>query len=361
MAEHLALYRKYRPSVFADVVGQDHIIKVLQGQIKTGKMSHAYLLSGTRGTGKTTTARIFAKAVNCLTPKNGEPCGKCEACKVFGATTDIIEIDAASNNKVDEIRELRENIRFAPMSLKYKVYIIDEVHMLTDSAFNALLKTLEEPPAHAIFILGTTEPQKLPATILSRCIKFNFRLISTEILEKYLSKIFKAEGVECEPEALHLIASLGEGSCRDTLTIADMCASFCENSITYEKAREVLSCIDTNEVLVIAVALIEKNFDKVFKTFHTLLKSGKGSNILARELLTAFKNAFIAKNTKDANKILKLPADLFETTTKIGLGTDNKTLSQIIEILIMFDDGAKTSLISPDVLFEAMLIRILNL
>lgn len=359
-AQHLTLYRKYRPMRFEDIVGQDHIIKVLQGQVETGALSHAYLFSGTRGTGKTSSAKVFAKAVNCLA-QTGKPCGKCEACKQFATATDIIEIDAASNNGVDEIRVLRENIKFTPMNLKYKIYIIDEVHMLTGSAFNALLKTLEEPPAHAIFILATTEPQKLPATILSRCIKFTFRLISENVLQKFLEDIFKKEGIPCEKEAANLIAQLGEGSARDALTIADMCASFCDGKITFSKAREVLSCVSFDEVLRLAGGIAGKNTKEVFDVFYSLSAAGKGSNILVKELVQVFKNVFVAKNAADANKLLLLPPQSFAALQKIAGQTENQKIVQIIETLLGFDSASKQSQISPDILFEATLVRLLCL
>ena len=232
--EHLALYRKYRPTTFEEVVGQEHITKALAHQIASGKLAHAYLFTGSRGIGKTSVARILAKAVNCLDNQNGSPCGKCASCLRLEKEADInvIEIDAASNNRVDDVRELREKVKFLPINAKYKVYIIDEVHMLTDNAFNALLKTLEEPPSHVIFILATTEVHKLPATILSRCIRFDFRLLSIENLTKILSNVLTSEGIKYEKEALKMIAQSGEGSVRDTLSIADCVVAYCDGEIT---------------------------------------------------------------------------------------------------------------------------------
>ena len=206
---HLTLYRKYRPQTFEEIIGQDHISKTLYNQVKSGKISHAYLFSGSRGTGKTSTARIFARAINCENVDGVMPCQTCATCKALLEPTnlDIVEIDAASNNRVDEIREIRDKIKFLPTNGKYKVYIIDEVHMLTDSAFNALLKTLEEPPAHVVFILGTTEIHKLPATILSRCLKFDFKLVSADELAKHLKNIFDKENVKYDEKAIDVIVS----------------------------------------------------------------------------------------------------------------------------------------------------------
>ena len=209
----LALYRKYRPVVFGDVIAQEHVTRTLINQVKHGRVTHAYLFTGSRGTGKTTCARIFARAVNCLSPVDGSPCGKCEVCRALSGAgnIDIIELDAASNNGVDQIRDIVDNVQYPPVAGKYKVYIIDEVHMLTASAFNALLKTLEEPPSHAIFILATTEVHKLPATVLSRCMRFDFRLVPQPTLKEYLRRVYAAENVTADEEALDLIAAAADG------------------------------------------------------------------------------------------------------------------------------------------------------
>ena len=238
---YLALYRKFRPNTFDEVIGQDHIIKTLKNQIEMKQISHAYLFCGSRGTGKTSVAKIFAKAVNCQNPQNGSPCFECEVCKNLQNSNniDIIEIDAASNNRVDEIRDLRDKVKYPPIYGKYKVYIIDEVHMLTDSAFNALLKTLEEPPKHIIFILATTEPQKLPATILSRVLRFDFKLVGQQKLEDLIKNIFKKSNISFDNESISLIAKSGNGSVRDALSIADMCSSFSNNNIKYNDVLAV--------------------------------------------------------------------------------------------------------------------------
>ena len=219
-----ALYRTWRPERFSDVVGQEAIVSTLVRQVESGRIAHAYLFSGSRGTGKTTTAKILARAINCAHPLPGaDPCGTCEACQsiLTEQSMDVVEIDAASNNGVDEIRDLREKIQYPPSVGRYKVYIVDEVHMLSTGAFNALLKTLEEPPAHAVFILATTEPQKLPATILSRCQRFDFRRIPARLIEERLEKVLKASGVKAESEAIQLIARSAEGGMRDALSLLD--------------------------------------------------------------------------------------------------------------------------------------------
>lgn len=222
-----ALYRKYRPTTFSEVVGQEHITETLKNQLSSDKIFHAYLFTGTRGTGKTTCAKILAKAVNCLSPKNGDPCGECEACRgiLNGENTDIAEIDAASNNGVDDIRSLRDQVNFAPAASKYRIYIIDEVHMLSDNAFNALLKTLEEPPAHVIFVLATTEVHKLPATILSRCQRFDFHRIDSKVIAERLKYVAKEENIEITDGAATLIAAAADGGMRDALSLLDLCVS----------------------------------------------------------------------------------------------------------------------------------------
>ena len=222
---YTALYRKFRPKTFSEVVGQEHVTQTLKNQIKSGRVGHAYLLTGGRGTGKTSTARILARAINCLNPQDGEPCNECEICKanLEGTLTDVIEMDAASNNSVEDIRSIKEKINFLPTLAKYRVYIIDEVHMLSTGAFNALLKTLEEPPEHVKFILATTEPQKLLATILSRCQRFDFKKISNEDLIKRMKVVCEESGIQITEPALNIIATLSEGAARDALSILERC------------------------------------------------------------------------------------------------------------------------------------------
>ncbi len=311
---HVALYRKYRPKTFDEVIGQDHIVKTLQNQIMNDQIGHAYLFTGTRGTGKTSVAKIFAKSVNCLNPVRGSACGECENCKQLEQENDIniIEIDAASNNKVDDIRQIREKVKFMPVGAKYKVYIIDEVHMLSDSAFNALLKTLEEPPPFVIFILATTEVHKLPQTILSRCVRFDFRLVSVSELSKHLAKIFDKENITYDADSLKIIASAGEGSVRDTLSIADSISAFCQNDITKEKTLQVLGTTDHDLTLDFFEKINEKDVGAVLSYIDKIEKEGKNLAVFAKDLSRHARNLLVCKSCKDAGEILNLTDDVME-------------------------------------------------
>lgn len=323
-----ALYNKYRPQNFDEVVGQEHITKTLSNQVKSGNISHAYLFTGSRGTGKTSTARIFAKAINCLEPTNGSPCGKCSACQnVDSANVDIIEIDAASNNRVDEIREIRERVKFAPVNLKYKVYIIDEVHMLTDSAFNALLKTLEEPPKHVVFILGTTEVHKLPATILSRCIRFDFKLVSIQNLSKLLEGIFEKEKISADAEAIKLIASAGDGCVRDMLSIADCVAAFCANSnITSEKVNEVLGGADNQKLLKYCKDLFEGNIGEVLIDINNFCMQGTNLLMLIKDISVMIRNLLIIKTCPNFEEMIVVTKDLLLEMQDVARQTTEEKL-----------------------------------
>ena len=331
--EHLALYRKYRPKTFEEVVEQEHITKTLANQILAGKLNHAYLFTGTRGTGKTSIAKIFARAVNCENTKTGSPCGECETCKRLLNDNDIniVEIDAASNNKVDDIRELREKVKFAPIGAKYKVYIIDEVHMLSDSAFNALLKTLEEPPKYVIFILATTEVHKLPATILSRCVRFDFRLVSVAGLVKHLSKIFDNEGIKYEPEALKIIAAAGEGSVRDTLSIADCINAYSNGNITKEGTLKVLGTTDYELLIEFFDNLIEKNVGGILELISKMDSSGKNLGIFAKDIAKHARDLLTVKTCKKPNEILNLPDDVFEKFEAQAQKTNEKDLIRYMQ------------------------------
>lgn len=328
------LYRKYRPKNFEDVVGQEHITKTLANQIMNGKISHAYLFTGSRGVGKTSVAKIFAKAVNCEKNTTGSPCGECEVCQRLNKDDDIniIEMDAASNNKVDDVREIREKVKFAPIGSKYKVYIIDEVHMLTDSAFNALLKTLEEPPEYVIFILATTEVHKLPATILSRCVRFDFRLVSVSDLEKHLKKVFEKEGIECDSEALKIIATAGEGSVRDTLSIADCINAYCNGNITKEDALRILGTTDYDLLNLYFDKLYNKDIGGILSLINEIELSGKNLPVFAKDLSKHSRDLLVCKTCEKANDILSLPNDVFETMNKQAEMFSEKQLISFMRI-----------------------------
>ena len=259
--EYTALYRKYRPTVFSEMVGQDHITKTLKNQIISGRIGHAYLFNGGRGTGKTSAAKIFARAINCLNPKDGEPCNECEICKAMleGSLTDVVEMDAASNNSVEDIRAIRDEVNFLPTLAKNRIYIIDEVHMLSTGAFNALLKTLEEPPAHVKFILATTEPQKLPATILSRCQRFDFKRISEENIQKRLEIVCNQSGIDITKEALQVISILAEGAARDALSILERCSQEQEGTIDATLVKNLVGIPQTELVAKIVETIIKQN------------------------------------------------------------------------------------------------------
>ena len=315
---YLALYRKYRPTTFDGVIGQEHITTSLKNQIKNDAISHAYLFCGTRGTGKTSVAKIFAKSVNCENPVNGSACGKCKTCVALNdpSSLDILEIDAASNNRVDEIRELREKVKYPPVNGKFKVYIIDEVHMLTDSAFNALLKTLEEPPKHVVFILATTEVQKLPATILSRCLRFDFKLVGLSDLENHLKRIFKDSEISYDDSAVSLIARLGEGSVRDTLSIADMCVAYTNKNITYDAVLNAVGAIDKNALNSLAGHILKGDVHNLLNELNVIIEKGKNIAQIAKDLAGYFRDLAVVKTCEDFNAILKYPETFVEKLTE---------------------------------------------
>ncbi len=298
-----ALYRKYRPTTFSEVYGQDHIVETLKGELALGKISHAYLFTGTRGTGKTSCAKILAKAVNCLDLKEGDPCLSCEACSLIAEeeATDIVEIDAASNNGVDDVRSLREQIAFSPTRLKYRVYIIDEVHMLTLQAFNALLKTLEEPPEHAIFILATTEVHKLPATILSRCQRFDFRRIEPEKIIERIDFIAKAEGFTVTPSAAALIAAAADGGMRDALSILDLCVS-ASKDITEETVIDVCGMSGNEYLNKLSDAIISGDASSALALIDELYTGSVDMMRLAVDLSSHFRDIMVVKTVSTDKK-----------------------------------------------------------
>lgn len=351
-----ALYRKYRPKVFADVIGQDHIVRTLVNQIEHDRVGHAYLFTGSRGTGKTTCAKIFARAINCLHPDRGSPCGECEVCRALSdsANLDITEIDAASNNGVDDAREIRERVKYPPVSGKYKVYIIDEVHMLTGSAFNALLKTLEEPPAHAVFILATTEVHKLPATILSRCMRFDFRLVSVEKLAEHIAKVYDAEGKAYEPEAVRYIAQAGQGSVRDALSIADMCYNYSSDKLTYADCLEVLGATDSGKLHTLFHALSAGDFGAALGQIDELARLGKSIALIARDLTQYARDLLVVK-TGNVELVNDTPENIAEMRT-VSAACSVDLLVSIIRIFSEIDSELRYS-VNPRIVLETACVR----
>lgn len=354
---YLALYRRFRPQTFDTLVGQDAVVKTLKNQIATGRIGHAYLFSGARGTGKTTAARIFARAINCLSPVDGSPCGKCAACVALaGGNIDVVEMDAASNNKVEEVRDLRENVQYPPVSCRYKVYIIDEVHMLTDAAFNALLKTLEEPPAHAVFLLATTEPQKLPATILSRCMRFDFRLLDTPKIADYVADIYRRVGKDFEEEAVYAIAKAGNGSMRDALSVADVCLSYGEGKLTYRDVTEVLGFADRDKTVALCETVLSGDEGAALSSADEILKSGKNVFLLAKEVVGVFRDLAVARKCASPERVLGYPKDDVQKLKKIADGADEKRMLRIIALFSELDGKMRYSAY-PRTLFEAALLK----
>ena len=306
---HQALYRKWRPRTFDDVCGQEHITSILKYESSIGKFNHAYLFCGSRGTGKTTCAKILAKVVNCENPKDGSPCGECAACKAIdeGSATDVLEMDAASNNGVDNIRDIRDEVAYPPSVLKYRVYIVDEVHMLSDSAFNALLKTLEEPPSYVIFILATTELHELPATIISRCQRFEFRRIAIDVLVDRLAHIAEKEGINVTRDALQLIAKIAQGGMRDAISLLDLCAGGRRGALIDEEAvNEIVGISSRASLADVVNAVADKNFDVILREIDNIVKSSKDISVFWQNLMSFYRDMLVLKSSKDAAKYLDL-------------------------------------------------------
>jgi len=303
---YTALYRKFRPKVFEDVIGQKNLIETLTNQIAKDTIGHAYLLSGTRGTGKTSTAKLFSRAINCLNPDGVNPCNKCDVCLgiLNESLIDIIEIDAASNNGVDDIREIRENVKYPPTKAKYKVYIIDEVHMLSQGAFNALLKTLEEPPQYVVFILATTEPHKIPETIQSRCQRYDFKRVTPIDLISILKNICDELGIEYEEKALSVIVQKGEGAVRDSLSILDQCISFNKGVLTYDLIVETLGLVDDMIFMNLTDYIAQEKTKEAMITINEIISSGKNINQFLKDYIYYFRNLMLIKSSESLSDII---------------------------------------------------------
>jgi len=357
---YLALYRKYRPQYFSEVIGQKHIVQTLKNQIETDKVGHAYLFCGSRGTGKTSIAKIFARSINCENVSNGDACGNCAVCKSLGVNNiDILEIDAASNNGVDEIRDLREKVKYPPVNGRYKVYIIDEVHMLSTNAFNALLKTLEEPPKHVVFILATTEVHKLPATILSRCMRFDFKLLAVEELVGLLEKILKQENVGYEEKALNLIARAGEGSVRDTLSIADMCISYSGDSLTYDNVIEVLGTTEKEKLTILSDKILNRNLGEALLELDKILSSGKSPLVLSRDMISYFRDLLIVYTLENnASEMVIVPELVMKKMKEQAIEKNYSVIIESIEELSRVEADLRYS-VQPRIVLETVIIKII--
>ncbi|KOA19506.1 DNA polymerase III subunit tau [Clostridium homopropionicum DSM 5847] len=305
---YTALYREWRPKTFEEVVGQSHVTTTLKNQIKNNRVAHAYLLCGTRGTGKTSTAKIFAKAVNCLEPKDGEPCNECEMCKKInaGLAIDVSEMDAASHNKVDDIRDLIEEVKYPPRESRYKVYIMDEVHMLTQGAVNAFLKTLEEPPEKTIFVLATTDPQKLPITILSRCQRFDFKRIKSDDIFERLVKIIKEQGNYADNKSLRLIARISDGAMRDALSILDQAISMGNGNVDYDKLINMLGLITNEYLFKLTDSIIKRDIEEAISVIDEVVYTGKDVNLFTKDMILHLRNLMISKVSENPEEVLDM-------------------------------------------------------
>lgn len=355
-----ALYRRYRPKSFNELLGQDHITRILKNQIKKQNIGHAYLFSGTRGTGKTSAAKIFSRAVNCLSPIDGNPCNKCENCQEIldNNTVDVIEMDAASNNSVDDIRDLRDKVIYAPAKIKYKVYIVDEVHMLSKGAFNALLKTLEEPPKHLIFILATTEPERLPATILSRCQRFDFRRISNEDIVINMEKILKDLKIQIDRDALNLIARNADGAMRDALSLLDQCVSYNSEVIKYEDAINILGVTNRDLIFDLVDRMKAEKTEDVLVAIDEIIQSGKDVGQFIKDLIEHFRNLMVVKSSKSPELIIEV-SNMDKYIEQSNL-LDLDYILEALDILAEADSQAKWSS-QPRIILEMATLKLINL
>ena len=357
---YTALYRKFRPDSFQDVKGQDAIVRTLKNQIRAQRIGHAYLFCGTRGTGKTTVAKILAKAVNCEHPIDGNPCNECETCKAIAAgnSMNVIEIDAASNNGVDNIREIREEVAYSPTSGKYKVYIIDEVHMLSIGAFNALLKTLEEPPSYVIFILATTEAHKIPITILSRCQRYDFKRIARTTIVDHLRELMDEEQVEVEDKALRYIAKKGDGSMRDALSLLDQCIAFyLGEKLTYEHVLDVLGAVDTDEFSKLLREVLDGDVTQVILHLENMIMQGRDLTQLVNDFTWYLRNLLLLKSSDNMEDVLDVSAENLEQLKEEAAMVRDDTLMRYIRIFSELQNQIKYAG-SKRVMLEVALIKL---
>jgi len=355
---YTALYRKWRPQTFEDVCGQEQITVTLKNELESGRISHAYLFCGTRGTGKTSTAKLLAKAVNCKAPRDFNPCNECESCKSIneGNSIDVYEIDAASNRGIDDIRNLREAIKFTPTLGKYKVYIIDEVHMLTNEAFNALLKTLEEPPEYVLFILATTEPHKLPATILSRCQRFDFRRISTDIIAGRLEAVCREEGLEIDGAAVRLIARNSDGAMRDALSILDQCSVYGDRRITHDSVLEVLGIVNDEYLFRISGAVLREDAGEAIGLVDEIASGGKDISQFIKDLTIHYRNLMMTKVVAKCEEVIDMSVEGIEQLRRQSAEYDKDNIIRCINILSELEGEARWSA-NPRILLEVALVK----
>lgn len=342
---YTALYREWRPKNFEDVVGQEHITTTLKNQILNDRIAHAYLFCGTRGTGKTSTAKVMAKALNCLNPKDGEPCNECEMCKKIneGLAIDVTELDAASNNGIDRIRDIIDDSKYPPQEAKYKVYIMDEVHMLSIGAVNAFLKTLEEPPANVIFILATTDPQKLPITILSRCQRFDFKRISNKNIVGRLRKIVDSEGILADDKCLELISRVSDGAMRDSLSILDQAIAMGDGAVEYGSLINMLGLVTNEHLFKLTSAVIERNIEKAMVIIEDLVFAGKDIHLFIKDLVEHFRNLLMIKVTNNPEEVLDMSSENIDLVKEQGSRIRVEEIMRDIRILQEAEGNAKLS------------------
>lgn len=357
---YTALYRKFRPNEFEDVKGQEHIVTTLKNQIKADRIGHAYLFCGTRGTGKTTVAKIFAKAVNCEHPVDGSPCGECASCRaiVAGSSMNVIEIDAASNNGVDNIREIKEEVNYSPTEGRYKVYIIDEVHMLSIGAFNALLKTLEEPPSYVIFILATTEAHKIPITILSRCQRYDFRRISIDTISGRLNELMVQEGVEVEEKAIRYVAKAADGSMRDALSLLDQCIAFyLGQKLTYDHVLEVLGAVDTEIFSALLRKILEKNITGAIALLEEMVVQGRELGQFVIDFTWYLRNLLLVQSADDMEDVLDISSENLKLLKEEAKLVKPEVLMRFIHVFSQLSNQIKYSS-QKRILIEIAIIKL---